>query len=175
MQHYIRSNLIVMSESLRARIGELCRLPTPVASDLIDTTFDDARTVAGFEEKFSKYGELVIDWLTGRGDRRNGVWYQAAPFDSASWPGMRRKIISIVNEHLLGARLEEAGGRVLSTLHAALLGELPEDSQTKQRVVALALSDRDAAWRFRTDQDARRRLALQVVWHRWWRNTLSRV
>ncbi len=108
----------------------------------------------------------MVERLTGSGDGRYAAWYRAATFDDANWPLMRTKIISIFNEHLLTARLEDAGARVLSSAQAALIGELLDGSRAKRRLTAAALTDKHAAWRFRTDHAARRRLATRVLCHR---------
>lgn len=175
VRYYVRSNFLVVSERTRARIGQLCTIQPPFAADIVDLTFDGDRTVARFQSRFPTYGQFLVEWLTGIGDGRSVAWYRAARFDDANWPVMRKKIISVLNEHLLAARLEDAGARVLSSPEAALIGELLDGSRAKRRLVATVLTDAHTAWRFRTDPAARRRLATRVLFQRSFATMMSRM
>lgn len=163
VQYYVRSNLILMSERLRSKVGDLCRLPTSEAGAVIGRETYDEAVLDEFRERFPGYSDFILDWLTGSGDGRFGRWYRASPVSGKNWREMRSKMISIFNEHLLGARCEAIGAEAISSHQAALVAALWEENNGAKSEVGRALRDQWTTWRFREDQAAQRRLALRVL------------
>jgi len=55
------------------------------------------------------YREYVLDWLTGKGSRIGAKYHSTFSLSEATMEHFRRKVLCIVNEHLLTVRLRAAG------------------------------------------------------------------
>jgi hypothetical protein len=96
---YIRSNYVVLSNDALSRIGSLCavraaqyEVDLPLSFPGPDWSLPDwvSPELSGFVRSF-------LTQPTG--------WSRAEPFSAASWPRIRFKTLSIVNEFLLSSRL----------------------------------------------------------------------
>ncbi len=101
---YIRANYILVSAAAIDRVGSLCR----VSAD--DYALEVPTALPGQDWPLTAWlgpelGESLRVFLTVPG----GVhWTRAEPLSAASWPRLRMKALSIVNEWLLSLRLIEA-------------------------------------------------------------------
>ena len=101
---YVRSNYVLVSSGALDRIGSLCTvtadeyaLAVPLALGAEDSPLSG--WLGG------DLGEYLRDFLTVPGPQG---WMRAEPLTAASWPMLRKKALSIVNEWLLSLRLIEA-------------------------------------------------------------------
>ena len=99
---YIRSNYFVMSDDALSRIGSLCAVRAaqyavdlPLAFPGPDWSLPD-----WVSPELSEFVRSFLTQPTG--------WSRAEPLSAASWPRIRFKTLSIVNEFLLSLRLIEA-------------------------------------------------------------------
>ncbi len=95
---WVRSNLIVISDAALADVAvvgcsrrgfEACFPAQWPGTNWSPPGLDPA------------YWALVLEWLTGGPGQLAEGWYQQQPVTAASWPGLRLKVLSVLNEHLL--------------------------------------------------------------------------
>ncbi len=96
---YIRSNYLVLSNDALSRIGSLCAVrAAQYAADLpLSFPGPDWSLPDWVSPELSEFVRSFLTQPTG--------WFRAEPVSAASWPRIRFKTLSIVNEFLLSMRL----------------------------------------------------------------------
>ncbi len=96
---YIRSNYFVLSDDALSRIGSLCAVrAAQYAADLpLSFPGPDWSLPNWVSPELSEFVRSFLTQPTG--------WSQAEPLSAASWPRIRFKTLSIVNEFLLSFKL----------------------------------------------------------------------
>ena len=61
----------------------------------------------------ANYQRLIVDWLTGQDTGQGVTWHSAIALDSDRLRFFEQKALTILNEHLLSARLRAAGCRLI--------------------------------------------------------------
>lgn len=139
---YLRSNLVLLPfASVRPGLA-LTSLAAARFDDLVPVAYPGDCRLDGLGSP--DYADFLRGWLTGTRDQ--DAWYRARPADAASWPELRLKAKSIVNEHLLSVRLEDAGLELVPFG----LGSRPIVGTRPGRMLARAVRpDRTQRWRLR--------------------------
>lgn len=121
---YIRSNYVLISGAALDRVGSLCAVSADEYALEVPAAFP------GPDWPLSAWlgrdpGETLRAFLTVPG--RQG-WTRAEPLSTTSWPRLRMKALSIVNEWLLSLKLIETGVPIVPwRLARAMSGLSPEE------------------------------------------------
>lgn len=145
---YLRSNLLLLPGGALPADFRVTSVDADDLDELVPTEPPGEWRMPGLGEL--DYVAFLRDWLTGTRDA--GSWYRARPVDEQSWPVLRAKVQSILNEHLLSARLEDDLALELVPLGAArraLVGSRPGRSMTR-----VLRPDRTQRWQRRTPRRA---------------------
>ena len=171
---WVRSNLIVISDAALAdvavvgysrRVFDACFPAQWPGTDWLPPGLDPA------------YWALVLEWLTGGPGPLAEGWYQQQPVTAATWPDLRLKVLSVLNEHLLSAACLDANHPIIDFATAdrfARLGmEKPavasclrdrRSSSQSRRPIMLTAPPADAAGRaHHRDSTANSRYAARYV------------
>jgi hypothetical protein len=100
---YIRSNYIMVSANAIDRAGSLCAVSAENYASEVPTAFPEDWPISAWIGP--ELGESLRIFLTVPGGVR---WTRAEPLSPASWPRLRMKVLSIINEWLLSLRLIDA-------------------------------------------------------------------
>lgn len=113
---YLRSNLVVLPWAAVADGFTVTSLDAARFDALVPVDYPGRWDLA--ELASGDYADFLEDWLT----RTSGPdhWHDARPLDPESWHQLRAKAKSIANEHLLSARLQDRGLRLVSSRVASL-------------------------------------------------------
>jgi len=126
---WARSNLLLVPDRALRSVGSLVSIDARQFGALVTESPPEPRAMRQPARAFENLGEtwstLAAEWLTGTGSRLRSHWYKAAPIEPSTWPELRAKAHSIVNEQLLSARLRRNGTPVLPLSLAATMGSLP--------------------------------------------------
>ena len=111
MTRWVRSSFVFIDDRTLRTLGTLVSCDGAHLDDLVPAVLP-ARE-APFP-RLGRYGDYLGDWLTGsqRTPARQR-WYGARSLDEMSWPALRRKAQSILNEHLLSARVRDLGVAII--------------------------------------------------------------
>jgi hypothetical protein len=143
---YVRSNLIALPWAAVADDFTVTSIDAAGFDALVPLEYPGGWDLG--ELASTEYASFLGDWLT----RVTGPdhWHAARPLGPDSWPHLRAKVKSIVNEHLLSARLEQDRGLELLSLRS---GHLPLVGTRPGRALARALRpDRTQRWQRRTSR-----------------------
>ncbi len=77
-------------------------------------------------------GDFIGAYLT-----EPGLWSRSEPLNAASWPRLRFKALSIINEHLLSARLVELGLALMPWHQARAMSQLDPTTAFSQSLVQI--------------------------------------
>jgi hypothetical protein len=149
-QHWIRTSYFFLSRSVVDRLGTLVSIDTPEAL-LADRADDVLRADAPISES---YRRTLLDWLTGDDVGQGQVWHSGLSDVRDNLSDARRKVLAIVNEHMLSVRLREADVR---TLDAIWLGH-----NFRRVVPLLLLADWRPDWRHQLHERGVGALALRA-------------
>jgi len=149
MGWYCRSNYVLISQGLMRELGTITTLRRREIVKIRDNSSSRAEPLSGLEDIPPAYAEFLIGWLTGTAEPH---WYRARPLQAGEQDWFWAKLQSILNEHLLSARLQSNGALLVSPLHAGVVGAIA----SLRRQPANALD-------FYSDRGARLRLALRVL------------
>lgn len=141
---WCRSNLVVLPRVALDQVGGALQLSDEEYGRYVPEAFPGP---AWLPEEWlgADYAALVMTWLTSP-----RAWYRASPLREESWPVVRRKLLAIVNEHVLSMRLHAAGYPLMGYRRVALMqsGLLPRQALVRQ--IAETRRDPfagdDAAW-----------------------------
>lgn len=121
VDRYVKSNWMLLPQPA-----------TGVALMSVDSVrFDALVPVAGAPEGWISrsaldpgYAARLHEWLSGEGTSLTSHWYRAEPFTAVTWPAMRLKIRSILNEHALSTRLADDGLTSVQVEQLEVLGRM---------------------------------------------------
>lgn len=134
---YIRSNYVLVSAAAVSRIGSLCAVRAGEYSLQVPQELDGADwPLSGWLGP--DLGEFLRTFLTVPG--RKG-WTRAEPVDPVSWPRLRMKALSIINEWLLSWRLSEAHVPLVPWRLARAMSRLGPTDVFSQRLLAQYRAD----------------------------------
>jgi hypothetical protein len=104
-QHWIRTSYFFLSRQVAEALSSFVSVKEP------ERLFcDSPNDVFKEDAPLSKnYREMLLSWLSGRDLGQGRIWHSAFPDLRQHLPEVRRKIVAILNEHLLAIRLREAG------------------------------------------------------------------
>ena len=155
---YCRSNYVLIGRKALENLGSV----TTVRADHIDSFRQAAgsslQPLHGLQGFDSSYADFVTAWLTGT---RQPHWYRARPLMPEDGDWFWAKLQSILNEHLLGSRLQLQGELLISPLHAGLLGRMADPASA---IAELRREPGDAV-DFYGNRAARLRLAAAALLH----------
>ncbi len=120
---YCRSNYVLIGREALEKLGSLTTVHRDRVDSLRKAAGSSLRPLHGLHGFESSYADFVTEWLTGS---RQPHWYQARPLTLEDQDWFWTKLQSILNETLLGARLQAQGELLLSPLHAGLLGRVAD-------------------------------------------------
>ena len=129
---YIRSNYLLLSAVAIERAGSLCAISADEYAVHVPAAYP------GGDKPLSAWlgwrlGGFLLDFLTKPGARES--WTRAEPLTEASWPRLRMKALSIINEWLLSLRLIEAGVPLVPWRLARAMSGLTSSEAFSQRLL----------------------------------------
>jgi hypothetical protein len=127
---WARSNMIIIPERSLRSTGSLVSVDASTFSSLLPDSppaeGNAANAALALRQNLGgTWSELTTEWLSGVGSRLHSHWYEAAPLDQWGSQAFRGKVLSIMNEQLLSARLRQSGTAVIPLPMAATLASLP--------------------------------------------------
>ena len=132
---YIRSNFIMVSAAAIDQIGPLCAVRADEYELRVPVAFPGP--VWPLSDWLGPLpGEFLRQFLTGPDG-----WTCAEPVTSESWPRLRMKALSIVNEWLLSLRLIDAQVPLVPWRLARAMSGLPASTAFSQRLVSQYTAD----------------------------------
>ena len=134
---YIRSNYVLLSAGAVSRLGSLRTVRAGEYAWRVPVAFP------GADWPLSHWlgpdlGELLRAFLTVPGKKG---WTRAEPVNPESWPRLRMKALSIVNEWLLSLRLIEAGVPLVPWRLARAMSRLSPAEAFSQKLLAEYTAD----------------------------------
>ena len=121
LTHWLTTTFLVTSREALERTGGLIAVDEVQYDERVDVRFD--RGIADLREWLgSAYAEFLVHWVT-----QPGSWHAATALSNQTWPAIRLKLRSIVNEHALTLRALEAGLSIASSGFVAASGGLVPD------------------------------------------------
>jgi hypothetical protein len=129
---YIRSNYLLLSAAAIDRAGSLCAISADDYAGHVPVTYP------GRDRPLSTWlgqhlGGFLLDFLTKPGSMES--WSRAEPLTEASWPRLRMKALSIINEWWLSLRLIEAEVPLVPWRLARAMSGLTSSETFSQRLL----------------------------------------
>ena len=129
---YIRSNYLLLSAAAIDRARSLCAISADDYAVHVPVTYP------GRDWPLSTWlgpqlGGFLLDFLTKPGGRVS--WSRAEPLTETSWPRLRMKALSIINEWLLSVRLIEAEVPLVPWRLARAMSGLTSSEAFSQRLL----------------------------------------
>lgn len=118
LSSWISSYWLLVSAKVLARSGSLIAVSADEYARHVPASFPGSWPLTPWLG--SGLSDHLRDWLT-----LPGGWSRATPLNETSWPMLRFKALSILNEKLLSAHLREAGATLISWRQARALSRLP--------------------------------------------------
>ena len=137
LRYYIRSNYVLASADAISRIGSFCTVRAGEYASQVPVEPN------GVDWPLSHWlgpdlGEFLRAFLTVPGKKG---WTRAEPVNPESWPRLRMKALSIVNEWLLSLRLIEAGVPLVPWRLARAMSRLSPAEAFSQKLLAEYTAD----------------------------------
>ncbi len=156
---YIRSNYVLVSNAAVGRIGSLCAVRAKeYASQVPIALHGEDWPLSGWLGP--DLAELLRLFLTVPGRK---AWTGAEPVNPVSWPRLRMKVLSIVNEWLLSLRLIETGVPLVPWRLARAMSCLGPAEAFSQRLLGQYRADPGFGGRLEGSAPGRLQLAAAVL------------
>jgi hypothetical protein len=139
-QHWLRTSFLFVPPAELKTLGSLVSLHQ---KDQLLT--DDPNNPFRQDCPLSKnYQVYLLDWLTGGGTGQGVQWHSRFTLDESTLPFFKKKVLAIINEHMLAIRLRASGCKLIDvTWLATKLLRRPPHKIPWNTPWRLQLSERD--------------------------------
>jgi hypothetical protein len=128
--YYLRTNFLIVPRKVKEELGSFISADATILKQAVPEDFPGESWIpGGLDPRYFCHLKLWLTEPTG--------WYRAQPLSHEYWPTFRRKLLAILNEHLLSKRLLDLNITLTDGRRARQLAALGRRPATRYRLKEL--------------------------------------